>query len=183
MVSRKQPYISELKSSLDGFLDLLDRVEGMETYSSLYRLFKGADPTVRLYRGDILMASSTPSDYRAFQHLQGVRDIAYRFLKGLRKHAEPLSVTDMDHRERWGGLSGTMAQFIERSMKNLEVIGVVRSEGKDRYNWTRFKLVTTDGFRIEYKKPRVPTPIRSLSDLRAKNKEDRDQLRQLHLHR
>lgn len=163
----RQPYISELKSTLDGFLDLINYVEGMETPSCLFRAFvsEQEDPIVRLYRGDDLIGSTLPSDV-GYNWDRVIGDIAYRFLEGSRKHAAPLSVHEMDIMETWGGLNAAIQGVIEDSVRNLERAGILRITGQAEHGWNRYEFVTEDGFSIEYQKPKNPTPVKSMSDLK-----------------
>ncbi|MBS3145341.1 hypothetical protein J4414_00880 [Candidatus Woesearchaeota archaeon] len=159
----------KFEGTLDEFLDSMDSLESMETDKCLSRLSEeGEDPLVKLYKDGKLVASTYPNDLRDDKTVH-VRDMGYRFLKGLRYwnrvKKDPLSIGDMECRENWGGVTGKMYSAIEGSLEALKSVGLLRythslmvpnfnTLGRPNSNSSKFyDLESTNRFKVVYNKP------------------------------
>jgi hypothetical protein len=137
--------------SLDKFLASLDNLKGMDDISCLQMtqgVYRGKEPTIKLYKNGKLVASTNKADYEA-GNVGWAEPIVYPALAAIKKCGKPISVGKIDRIRNWGGITVAMAPHVLGSLLNLEKAGVVKAKD-DSDPYTDFEIVTTSDFGIEY---------------------------------
>ena len=113
----------------DQFVDTLETIEGMEDPSkSIMRCYLGEDPTIRLYHGEKLVATTNREEATYNPEIIYFHDVGYWMLRAIKQYGSPLSVHEAERLGRWRFSSAY--PYIETAIKSLAEIGVAERKGQ-----------------------------------------------------
>lgn len=145
-----------LPMHLAEFLDSLETIEGMETpFKSIMRCYDGETPTLRLYHGEKLLATTNLKEAKTNPNLIHAYDVGYWMLHVIKQRGVPLSIQEAEELGEWR--FSTAYTRIEYSMDRLVEVGVAIREGwyipREGQRYARFNLGDLSQYFVTYRPP------------------------------